>query len=310
MFSGSAAPLPLPLTPSLKHLVPGADSSPSALRPSSAAPGGEPTVRRPWQPPICPPDGAPGQGPNGGRTARPGTGAYLGPRAAAGSAPRLGRRPRGWAQAAERSRRSAHPKETPDRGGRHKDGTARGSGWGGGLLPFSWDRPAGPIPWPAKPHLQTPATPGPARPPSACPAGWSLRVPPRSRRPPDDRVPGVPKAELWAWSRRGLDELLWRVGGPRRCGVKGRVGPRVPPARRSPEALSPAHLPPLSLQGRGRRRAGCTHRHHHPPPGRTLQSFSPRSCPRRPGCQTPGEASGLLCFSGKSCGLRRAQESA
>ena len=120
-------------------------------------------------------------------------------------------------------------------------------------------------------------TPGPARPPSACPAGWRLRVPPRSRRPPDDRLPGVPKAELWAWSRRGLDELLCRVGGPRRCGVKGRVGPRVPPARRSPEALSAAHLPPLSLQGRGRRRAGCTHRHHYPPPPAPRPAFTKSS---------------------------------
>lgn len=43
VLSGGADPLPLPLTSSLRHLVPGADGSPSAQRPSPAAPGGEPT---------------------------------------------------------------------------------------------------------------------------------------------------------------------------------------------------------------------------------------------------------------------------
>ena len=131
-------------------------------------------------------------------------------------------------------------------------------------------------------HPPRPPRPGPAA--LRLPAGWSLRDPPRSWRPPVDRFPGVSEAGLWAWSRCAPDELLCRLRGPRTCGVKGRAGPRMPPAWRPPEAPSPYSVSEVEGGGgQDAHSAAAT-----PRPAELCKASPPGSCPRRSGGQTLG----------------------
>lgn len=152
------------------------------------------------------------------------------------------------------------------------------------------------------------ARPGPA----------ALRVPgglEPSRSPSEPEAAGRPRsgrpksgAMGLVSSRAGRTALAG--GGPSKVWGEGTGRTQGASCPEVPRGAFPSS-PPSTQSPRSRAAAGRMHTPPPPPPpGRTLQSFSPRSCPRRPGCQTPGEASGLLCFSGKSCGLRRAQESA
>lgn len=178
-----ARTLSLPLTSSLKHLVPEPTAAPlpSALSRSS---GGEPTRSGPRPQAVATPvhqmalqarcRAAAGQpGPFG-------AGAYLGPRAAAGSSPETGPQGQGWTQAAGGIEALRAPEgNSRQRMQTRQDGIARGSGWGGRLLPFSWGPPCRASFPPAKPHLQTP--PSPPRPGPAAPLCAALEP---SRSPP------------------------------------------------------------------------------------------------------------------------------
>ena len=231
-------------------------------------------VRRPWQPPTCPPDGAAGQGP----TARPGLEPTSDPepppiRAEAGPPAR------GWTQAAEREALRA-----PEGNSGQRMGLPEARGGVGGFLPFPGTALPGQFPGLRSPACKhPPRPPRPPRPPSACRAAGPSRTP-RSWRPSVDRFPGVSEAGLRAWSRRAPDKLLCRLRAPRRCGVKGRAGPRMPPAWRPPEAPSPYSVSEVEGGGgQDAHSAAAT-----PRPGGLCKASPPGSCPRRPGGQTLG----------------------
>ena len=157
------------------------------------------------------------------------------------------------------------------------------------------------------------ARPGPAalRMPGGLEASRSPSEPEAAGRPPSGR----PKSGAMGLVSSRAGRTALPGGGPSKVWGEGTGRTQGASCPEVPLGAFPSS-PPSTQSPRSRAAAG---RMHTPPPLPTppaprpeelCKASPPASCPRRPGCQTPGEASGLLCFSGKWWRLRRAQESA
>lgn len=220
----------------------------------------------------------------------PGAGAYLGPRAASRSAQRRGRRPRGWTQAAERLRRSAHPKETPDRGGWNCP--RLGMGWGASSLFLGPPCRASSLACEAPPANTPHAHPAPARPGPA-----ALRLPgglEPSRSPSELEAAGRPLSRRLRSGAMGLVSLRARrtalpAEGPSKVWGEGTGGTQDASRLEVPRGAFPQLTSPYSVSkveggvGQDAHSAATT-----PRPGELCKASPPGSCPRRPGSQMLG----------------------